>query len=167
MYYRKREYSTPQELYRLKYLEAVGKDPPPLLLTLEGVNWGDLYWGYKRALAKAKMRRAYCGAWNAGGKKEDIAITLGYLADVDGVVISPKGKIVTQHETAYGYLRFSAGSVGVDSHRFVWRFFNEEIPHGLVIHHIDWNRKNNAWDNLALATPGQNVTWKKPKGLCV
>lgn len=56
-------------------------------------------------------------------------------------------------------LRFSRGDddgyyrnakTGERLHRYVWRFYNGEIPDGYEVHHIDGNKSNNDISNLQL-----------------
>lgn len=47
-----------------------------------------------------------------------------------------------------GYYEAKIGDKRVLMHRYVWSYYNGEIPNGYVIHHKDENRGNNAIDNL-------------------
>jgi hypothetical protein len=42
-------------------------------------------------------------------------------------------------------------------HRLVWEQFNGPIPEGMVINHIDGNKKNNDLNNLELVTHAENI----------
>ena len=42
-------------------------------------------------------------------------------------------------------------------HRIVYCWFNEFIPSGMVVDHIDNNKLNNSYDNLRLLTPCENI----------
>ena len=46
------------------------------------------------------------------------------------------------------------GSIGM--HRFVWAYFNGEIPGGYEIHHRDFNKENNDISNLELLTEAEH-----------
>lgn len=58
------------------------------------------------------------------------------------------------YETKQGYLM---SSKGVKMHRYVWQFYNGEIPKGYQIHHIDENKSNNTIENLALVNPKEHI----------
>lgn len=56
--------------------------------------------------------------------------------------------------------------VGINSklylcHRIVWVLFNGEIPNGLIIDHIDSDRKNNKINNLQMITQSKNCVKAK------
>lgn len=57
----------------------------------------------------------------------------------------------TFHKNNHG--RF-VGSIGL--HRFVWTYFNGEIPDGYEIHHRDFNHDNNDIANLELVTKDEH-----------
>lgn len=42
-------------------------------------------------------------------------------------------------------------------HRLVYRYFKGEIPNGMVINHLDGNKRNNHIDNLELTTQSENI----------
>lgn len=67
-------------------------------------------------------------------------------------------RIIKQLEHADGYLRISFNrlkSMGV--HRVVYAWFHGEVPEGMVVDHIDNNKKNNNINNLQLLTPHENL----------
>ena len=43
-------------------------------------------------------------------------------------------------------------------HQVVWYYYNGDIPEGKVIHHIDFNPKNNSIKNLQCLTPKEHIT---------
>ncbi len=54
-------------------------------------------------------------------------------------------------------------------HRVIWVWHNGAIPEGMVINHKDYNKANNALDNLEVVTQKQNVEYSRchfnpPKG---
>ncbi|MBR1805615.1 MAG: HNH endonuclease [Selenomonadaceae bacterium] len=57
----------------------------------------------------------------------------------------------TFHKNNHG--RF-VGSIGL--HRFVWTYFNGEIPDGYDVHHLDFNHDNNDIANLELVTKDEH-----------
>ena len=44
----------------------------------------------------------------------------------------------------------------ISIHRFVWTYFNGEIPEGYDIHHLDLNHDNNDIANLELVTKNEH-----------
>ena len=46
-------------------------------------------------------------------------------------------------------------------HRVVWKYFNEDVPEGMQIDHIDNNKKNNLIENLRLCEPNINNRKRK------
>ena len=67
-------------------------------------------------------------------------------------------RIIKQLEHTDGYLRISfnrLNSMGV--HRVVYAWFHGEVPEGMVVDHIDNNKKNNNINNLQLLTPHENL----------
>ena len=51
-----------------------------------------------------------------------------------------------EHNMGYMYTKINGKTVLM--HRYVWEFYNGEIPSGYVIHHKDENKHNNAIENL-------------------
>ena len=61
-----------------------------------------------------------------------------------------KTKFGGVYENNKGYYRLSDNTL---LHRYVWEtFYGQKIPEGCVIHHRDFNPKNNAISNLQLMT---------------
>ena len=55
------------------------------------------------------------------------------------------------HDGRQGYYRCrKAGFKDVYMHRYIWEYYNGEIPKNCVIHHIDFDRANNDISNLQL-----------------
>lgn len=50
-------------------------------------------------------------------------------------------------------------------HRLVWETFNGGIPEGLIINHLDGNKKNNDLSNLELMTHSENIRHAFDSGL--
>lgn len=49
-------------------------------------------------------------------------------------------------------------------HRCVWVWFNGEIPDGMVINHLDFDRSNNRIENLEMVTPTENIRYTASAG---
>jgi hypothetical protein len=86
-----------------------------------------------------------------------------YGASEDGIIISFKCNRELEmtcgnHKRGYRQFRISYGKLSKMylCHRLVWECFNDIIPDGLCIHHIDHNKTNNSIDNLQLVTDDEN-----------
>lgn len=66
------------------------------------------------------------------------------------------GYIITGSERN-GYIRLNINRHHYSAHRLVWEAFNGPIPEGMVIDHIDGNRKNNELINLRLVSQSDNM----------
>ena len=51
-----------------------------------------------------------------------------------------------------GYPRVSIDGKDVKIHQYMWEEYNEEVPDGMVIHHIDFNKTNFNIENLHVFT---------------
>ena len=87
-----------------------------------------------------------------------------YAASKDGRIINViRQKPNFGNKDKYGYLRCMVRKRGESvqksyrCHRFIWETYNDEIPNGFQIDHIDDNKENNKLDNLQLLTPSQNT----------
>lgn len=88
-----------------------------------------------------------------------------YSVSEDGKEIIYKSKtlevpwgVINQSECSDGYLRVSnhrLKTMGV--HRVVYAWFHGEVPEGMVVDHIDNDKKNNNIKNLQLLTPHENL----------
>ena len=54
------------------------------------------------------------------------------------------------------YNRFTVDGVRWHEHRYIWTQANGAIPHGMQIHHINGNKKDNNISNLKLVTMQEN-----------
>ena len=69
------------------------------------------------------------------------------------------------YEDKEGYMRcYYKGKTAYYEHRKVWEEHNGEIPDGLVIDHIDRDRKNNDISNLRVVTVKENNNNQIGKG---
>ena len=89
----------------------------------------------------------------------------GYYIGRDNHVRTPKGSLASKL-MRNGYYLTSAQYDGkvhyFMEHRVVWVWHNGAIPAGLVVNHKDYNRTNNAIDNLELMTQKQNTDYSRP-----
>ena len=44
-------------------------------------------------------------------------------------------------------------------HKYVWEYFNGEVPEGYHVHHIDGDKTHNEIENLALMEKSEHVRW--------
>ena len=71
-----------------------------------------------------------------------------------------------------GYRRVMLGKQHHKMHRLIWIMFNDDIPAGLIIDHIDQDKSNNKIENLRLISKSGNnrnrnstgVTFDKARG---
>lgn len=89
----------------------------------------------------------------------------GYYIGEDNHVRSPKG-VIASKLLRNGYYMTSAQYDGkmyyFCEHRVIWVWLRGPIPQGLVVNHKDYNRANNAIDNLEIMTQAENVEYSRP-----
>lgn len=80
----------------------------------------------------------------------DSAKRLGYRATRNGVIIDPVGFFPHLLSLPSGHVQFSVLHYGRAclAHRFVWAYFNGEIPEGFRVRHINRVRDDNRLSNL-------------------
>ena len=84
-----------------------------------------------------------------------------YYADRDGNVYNINGLKLKQQPHKKGYLYFTEyygqGKKRTRTvHKFIWEYFNGEVPYGLEINHINHIKTDNRLSNLELTTPKEN-----------
>lgn len=88
----------------------------------------------------------------------------GYYIGEDNHIRSRKGTLSSKL-MRNGYYMTSATYDGKTyyfmEHRVIWVWNNGPIPAGLVINHKDYNRANNALENLELMTQKENTAYSK------
>lgn len=84
-----------------------------------------------------------------------------YFLSLDGHVYNKNTSRQLREEKNGNYRRvqlyYSYGGKHVSIHRLMWEIFNETIPEGYEIDHIDRNPANNALSNLRLVTHSENA----------
>lgn len=91
-----------------------------------------------------------------------VMCTEGYKATLCGKIIGKRGNILVTFPKANGYYCFSQ-SEGKGNpnqtlvHRFVWSFWNGEIPEGMQVDHLDGDKSNNAIHNLQILSSEENT----------
>ena len=88
----------------------------------------------------------------------------GYQIGIDNHIRSCKG-VLASKLMKNGYYLTSAQYDGkmyyFMEHRVIWCWKNGAIPEGMVINHKDYNRTNNAIENLELMTQKENVEYSR------
>ena len=64
----------------------------------------------------------------------------------------------------YGYLAVQLSGARYKQHNLVWIMHNGDIPDGVTVDHVNWNKADNRLDNLRLATARQQAINKRVKG---
>jgi hypothetical protein len=99
-------------------------------------------------------------------EKFDYLIDKGWYATENGKVISSTGKSVGRNR--HGYLgisfRLNKKVYQVRNHRFIYYYFNKEIPE--QIDHINRIRNDNRLENLRIVTNQENAFNTNAKGYC-
>lgn len=94
----------------------------------------------------------------------DMLKNRGYYIGEDNHIRSKKGTLSSKL-MRNGYYMTSAQYDGkmyyFMEHRVIWVWNNGAIPKGLVINHKDFNRANNAIDNLELMTQKENAEYSR------
>lgn len=80
-----------------------------------------------------------------------------YAINIDGEVANLKTGLIVRGSERNGYLRITIRNKQYSIHRLVWETFNEPIPEGYYIDHIDGDKSNNALSNLRLVTQSDNM----------
>lgn len=92
---------------------------------------------------------------------------MDYIATKDGKIFNILNHEIKQQKHHKGYLTFCEYNAEKyehvkkkrktwRAHRFIWIYFNGEIPEGLEIDHINNDKTDNRLENLRLFTPAQN-----------
>lgn len=88
----------------------------------------------------------------------------GYYIGEDNHIHSKKGTLSSKL-TRNGYYMTTAKYLGKTyyfmEHRVVWVWHNGAIPKGLVINHKDYNKANNAIENLEVLTQKENTEYSR------
>ena len=87
----------------------------------------------------------------------------GYKVEKNGEVFAPNGKrLVAPVDPSKGYRRFTIRCDGkflaVRVHKLVafQKFGSAAFRKGIEVRHLDGNRINNTWSNIAIGTPHEN-----------
>lgn len=99
---------------------------------------------------------------NANGKTYHSIEGWYYADDERGEIWSQKsGKWLKGSKNQYGYLQVGLqceeGKKPFYVQRLIWESFNDQIPQGLEVNHINENKEDNRLCNLNLMTHPQNI----------
>lgn len=83
-----------------------------------------------------------------------------YKVSDTGVVVNIKTERTLKPRLLHGYTKFWLCKNGerktIFAHRLVWESFNGQVPKGMEINHIDFNKANPSLENLEICTPKEN-----------
>lgn len=99
------------------------------------------------------------------------AVNQGYKVSLDGMVFSPSRKTYNKgHRSGpYGYMHISiyynGYKKGVKVHRLqAYQKYGEAMfEPGIVVRHLNGNRLDNSWDNIAIGTTQDNMMDRTPE----
>lgn len=93
---------------------------------------------------------------------EEIVVERGYTITKDGIVFNPKGKEVGMIYNQ-GYIKVSIRvnkkTVHFLAHRLqaFKKYGNELFVKGIVVRHLNGNKLDNSWENIAIGTNSDNM----------
>jgi hypothetical protein len=79
-----------------------------------------------------------------------------YMASDRGQIRRVNGKILKPQKAGSGYLKVRIKGRQCYVHRLIALTFIGEIPEGFEVNHLDFNKHNNAPENLEICTPSEN-----------
>ena len=101
-------------------------------------------------------------------RPKEILSAPGYYVDADGEVYNHRGRRIAQQVTEKGYcrvhLQVNGKTKSKSVHSLVAEVFIGPRPKGLQIRHLDGNKANNCFSNLAYGTAVQNEADKELHG---
>lgn len=99
-------------------------------------------------------------------KATKIALQKGYFIDEKGVVFNPKDEKLDGFIGAGGYRRFTIRTKKFDIENInIWfhrlqglqKFGNIIFKDGVEVRHLDNDKKNNSWNNIAIGSHSENM----------
>lgn len=101
-------------------------------------------------------------------RPKEIPSAPGYYVDADGEVYNYRGRRIAQQVTEKGYCRVHLQVNGETKSKYVHSLVAEVFigprPAGFQIRHLDGNKTNNSFDNIAYGTAKQNEADKELHG---
>lgn len=97
---------------------------------------------------------------------------MNYFANEKGQIFNESGKEMRQRTHKKGYKTFSmydgeGNKTEYYSHRFIWEYFNGDIPEGFQIDHINNIKDDNRLDNLRVVSPKFNSQRRESNKLSI
>ena len=91
--------------------------------------------------------------------REQIAYEKGYRVTKDGHLLNPRGKVIGNISS--GYIRmalYEEKKMSVKVHRLqaYQKYGNKLYEDGIVVRHLNGNKLDNSWDNIAIGTYRDN-----------
>lgn len=94
--------------------------------------------------------------------REEIAYEKGYRVTKDGDLLNPKGKkIGCINSAGYEHTGFNVNKkrINIATHRLqaYQKFGNKLYEDGIMVRHLNGNKIDNSWDNIAIGTNKDNA----------